>query len=430
MKSEKKEKIAVFRFGVIFPLLENDVSEMWGEKERILRVQVSKDWNIPYSNKSYMSKATILNWYKKYLDGGKKIEALYPSDRGDKGKNRTLDEETTNALILFRKENPKISVTRLLEKAKSQKIIPPGNKVSLESVYRILRSHKLDIKKKKEDMRKFEVQMSNDLWQSDCMHGPKILHEGKMCKTYLFAIIDDHSRLIPHGQFYFKENVENYLDCFWTAMKKRGVPRKLYVDNGPSFRSHRVQLGCAAIGIGLSYARPYRPQGKGKIERYFRTVRGQFLPELPENITLDKLNDLFTHYVEDIYHKRRHGTTGETPINRYLDDGKTLRRAPDNLPDFFRKKETRIVNNDRTVKLDGQLFEAPIGLIGQQVTLRFESYDRIEVFLDEKSKGFLTLLNPAINSRVKRVIDGSEKNEDLNQKIFEKKYLKGKGLYE
>lgn len=369
MKSEKKEKIAVFRFGVIFPLLENDVSEMWGEKERILREQVSKDWNIPYSNKSYMSKATILNWYKKYIDGGKRIEALYPSDRRDKGLNRTLDEETTNALILFRKENPKISVSRLVEKAKSQKIIPPGNKVSLESVYRILRSHKLDTKKKKEDMRKFEVQMSNDLWQSDCMHGPKILHDGKMCKTYLFAIIDDHSRLIPHGQFYFKENVENYLDCFWTAMKKRGVPRKLYVDNGPSFRSHRVQLGCAAIGIGLSYARPYRPQGKGKIERYFRTVRGQFLPELPENITLDKLNDLFTHYVEDIYHKRRHGTTGETPLNRYLDDGKTLRRAPDNLPEFFRKKETRIVNNDRTVKLDGQLFEAPIGLIGQQVEI-------------------------------------------------------------
>ncbi len=109
MKSDKKEKIAVFRFGVIFPLLENDVSEMWGEKERILREQVSKDWNIPYSNKSYMSKATILNWYKKYLDGGKKIEALYPAGRGDKGKNRTLDEETISALILFRNENPKIS---------------------------------------------------------------------------------------------------------------------------------------------------------------------------------------------------------------------------------------------------------------------------------------------------------------------------------
>lgn len=169
---------------------------------------------------------------------------------------------------------------------------------------------------------------------------------------------------------------------------------------------------------------------KGKIKRYFRTVRGQFLPELPENITLDKLNDLFTNYVENIYHKRRHGTTGETPLNRYLDDGKTLRRAPDNLPDFFIKKETRIVNNDINVKLDGQLFEAPIGLIGYQVTLRFENYERIEVFLDEKSKGFLTRLNPAINSRVKRVIDGSDNSEDLNHKIFEKKYLKGKGLYE
>lgn len=84
-------------------------------------------------------------------------------------------------------------------------------------------------------MRKFEVQMSNDLWQSDCMHGPQVMHEGKLRKTYLFAIIDDHSRLITHAEFYLAETLDNYLDCVWTAMRKRGVPRKLYVDNGPSF---------------------------------------------------------------------------------------------------------------------------------------------------------------------------------------------------
>lgn len=423
MNSDKKEKIAVFRFGVIFPLVENDVSEMWGEKERILREIISKDWDIPYSSKRYVGKATVLNWYRKYIDGGKKIEALYPMDRSDRGKNRKVDSETIGALIQFRKNNPKISVPRLLQKAKEQKIIPPGKDLSLESLYRIFKTHKVETKKKQEDLRKFEVQMSNDLWQSDCMHGPKVLHNGKLCKTYLFAIIDDHSRLIPHGQFYLKENVENYLDCLWSALNKRGVPRKLYVDNGPSFRSHRIQLGCASLGIGLSYARPYKPQGKGKIERYFRTVRGQFLVELPENLTLKDLNERFYHYVEDIYHKRVHGTTGDTPINRYLDDGKNIRKAPNNFPSFFRKKELRIVNNDRTVKLRGKIYEAPLGLIGHQITLRYENTDRIEVFLDDVSKGFLTLLNTEVNSRVKRKIDDRGINRD-------RPYKKGKGLYE
>jgi hypothetical protein len=248
--------------------------------------------------------------------------------------------------------------------------------------------------------------MSNDLWQSDCMHGPKIIHENQMRKTYLFAFLDDHSRLIPHGQFYLAENLENYLDCFWSALRKRGVPRKLYVDNGPSFRSHRLQIGCASLQIALTYARPYRPQGKGKIERFFRTVRSQFLTGLPEDLSLGDLNNRFTDYIENTYHQRQHGGTGMSPIERYLQDAKALRKAPSELPGYFRRKEVRKVNNDRSVKLDGKAFEAPTGLVGMQVALRFENYERIEVFLDEVSKGFLKPLDVHVNSRV-----GREKNE-------------------
>jgi transposase InsO family protein len=269
-----------------------------------------------------------------------------------------------------------------------------------------MRLHKSDDAKKTQDMRKFEVQMSNDLWQSDCMHGPQVIHEGKSRKSYLFAFIDDHSRLIPHGQFYLAENIESYLDCFWIALRKRGVPRKLYVDNGPSFRSHRLQIGCASLQIGLSYARPYRPQGKGKIERFFRTVRGQFLVELPRELSLEDLNTRFGDYIENSYHTRQHGSTGEMPLERYLKDAKALRRAPGELPEYFRKREVRTVNNDRTVRLGGHLFEAPSGLVGLQVTLRFESYERIEVFIDESSKGFLKALDVHVNARVKREAAG------------------------
>jgi len=226
--------------------------------------------------------------------------------------------------------------------------------------------------------------------------------DGKKRKTYLFAVIDDHSRLITHGQFYLAENLENYLDCLWTAMRKRGVPRKLYVDNGAAFRSHRLQLGCAALEVGLTYARPYRPQGKGKIERFFRTVRMQFLPELGEGMTLEKINALFAAYLEEKYHQTIHGTTGEKPIERYLADVKALRKAPDNLPEYFRKLELRKVSNDRTIQLNGKLYEAPAGLVGLKVTLRYKETDRIEVFVDGESKGFLRDLNQEVNSRVKR----------------------------
>lgn len=420
MDKEKKEKIAIFRFGVLFPLVECNSRKYWGEKEKILKELSSREWEIPYSQRSYLSRATILNWYRHYEQGGRKIEALFPRGRDDRGRSRSVNDETLDALVRMRKENPRLTVPRLMEKARAAGLFPPGKEVSLATVYRLMKIHQVDSKKKKADMRKFEVQMSNDLWQSDCMHGPKVLHEGRNRKTYLFAFIDDHSRLVPHGRFYFSESLDNYLDCFWTALRKRGVPRKLYVDNGPSFRSHRLQLGCASLGIGLSYARPYRPQGKGKIERFFRTLRGQLLSELPETLTLKELNTHFWDYIDKTYHTRRHGSTGQTPYERYHADAPLLRRAPDNLPEYFRKREIRVVNNDRTVKLDGRLFEAPTGLIGRKVTLRFENYDRIEVFEGDVSKGFLSPLDPGINSRTKRAHDSPSSSGTSGGKLFER----------
>ncbi|MBN1601317.1 MAG: DDE-type integrase/transposase/recombinase [Chitinispirillaceae bacterium] len=419
MDYEQKEKIAVFRFGVIFPLIEKNLNEYWGEKERILRELVSKEWEIPFSKRTFISKATILNWIKCYEEGGRKIEALFPKARGDRGQMRCIDDELLDGLIQFRKKNPKLSTTRLVNKAKSEGVIPQGKEISMASVYRLMKQHKLKAEKVKKDHRKFEVQMSNDLWQSDCMHGLKVLHQGKNRKSYLFAVLDDHSRLITHGQFYLSESLENYLDCLWTAFRKRGIPRKLYVDNGPSFRSHRLQLGCASLEIGLSYARPYKPQGKGKIERFFRTVRTQFLPELPETLSLEELNAMFFRYLDDVYHSRIHGGTGQTPVDRYLEDAKSLRQAPADLPQYFRKQATRRVNNDRTVKLDGRLFEAPVGLIGSEVVLRFENYDRIEVFVDDESKGFLRALDQEVNSRIKREQEKPEGNTLAGGSLFE-----------
>lgn len=420
MEQEQREKIAIFRFGVIFPLVERDLREHWGEKERIVRELAGKEWEMPFSNRTAISRATILSWLRRYEEGGRKIEALFPTPRSDRGVRRSIDAETLDALVRMRKENPNLSTRRVIERAEREGLFRPAGRPSTATIYRLLRVHKAEKKRSSEDMRKFEVQMSNDLWQSDCMHGPQVNDGGHKRKSYLFAIIDDHSRLITGGQFYLHETTEEYLDCLWTAMRKRGVPRKLYVDNGPAFTSHRLQLGCASLQIGLRHAKPYRPQGKGKIERFFRTVRGQFLPEVQELPTLEELNSAFSKYLENDYHVRKHGGTGMSPIDRYRADAKALRRAPENLPEYYRKQVTRTVNNDRTVRLDNRLFEAPPGYIGQQVILRFENYERIEVFdCEGASVGFLTPLNQEVNSRVRRESAAEAVRQNSGGKLFE-----------
>jgi len=254
------------------------------------------------------------------------------------------------------------------------------------------------------DRRKFEAELPNDLWQSDCMHGPKVTVEGTMRKTYLFAIIDDHSRLIPHAQFYLHENIECFRDCLLQALEKRGLPRRLYVDNGSAFRTHQLRYGCARLGIALLHSQPGVPEGRGKIERLFRTVRSQLMPVLTTASTIDELNSGITRWIDEDYHQRKHSSISQTPLERYLTHLHALRTAPKDLREHFRIPVRRKVDRDRSVSLNGRLYEAPTGLIGQWVTLLYHKHDmsRIEVIFDECSHGFLVPLDTGINSRVRR----------------------------
>ena len=157
------------------------------------------------------------------------------------------------------------------------------------------------------------------------------------------------------------------------------------------------------MGIALIHARPYKPQGKGKIERWFKTVRGDFLSGFRGGSLAD-LNQAFDLWLRDVYHQRKHSATGQTPFQRFTSRLECLRPAPTNLRDFFRQTARRRVAKDRTISLNGKLFEAPVALIGQQVTLRYHEAEseRVEVFSGPQSYGFLTPVNLQVNSRVKR----------------------------
>jgi hypothetical protein len=235
------------------------------------------------------------------------------------------------------------------------------------------------------------------------MHGPKVEVNERMRKTYLLAFIDDHSRLVPHGQFYLSEGLSSYLDALEQALLKRGLPRKLYVDNGPAFRSKHLEHITASLGIALIHSRPYKPQGKGKIERFFRTVRSQFLSAF-RGKSLSELNEAFDLWLNDVYHQRKHGSTTQRPFARFTYRMECLRPAPKELRAHFRKIARRRVAKDRTITLNGKLYEAPLSLIGKQVLVLYHEGQpgQVEVTWNQKSYGFLHPLDLHINSRVKR----------------------------
>ena len=417
MNEDEKREVGVFRFGVIHDFV-SGVKLDRGEQERIIREKCERKWSIPYSARTRLTRSTILRWIKRYTQSNGKLESLYPWSRSDRGVSRGMDEETALALIRLRKELAKATVPMLIETMEKRRLVSPGMALNLSSVYRFLHRHNLmnPARGKPVDRRKFEVELPNDLWQGDSMHGPRVEVDGRMRKSYLLAFLDDHSRLVPHGQFYLSEGLACCLDALEQALLKRGLPRKLYLDNGPAFRSKHLEHATASLGIALIHATPYKPQGKGKIERFFRTVRMQFLPGF-KGKTLEELNVTFDLWLNDIYHQRKHSSTAKSPFERFTAHMECLRTAPSELKDYFRKHARRRVAKDRTITLNGKLYEAPVALIGKQVLLLYHENHPvpIEVLYNQQSYGFLIPLDLHINARVKR-----DKNSGTDLKIVER----------
>lgn len=416
-EKEKNMEIATFRFGIISEFV-TGVRLNHGEKEKFLKNKTSRSYKIPYSSSSSIAKSTIKKWIFDYKKAGNRLEGLMPSKRKDLGIFKSLDESLQLVIKEIKEKKPDLTGVALVNELRHRKYIGINEKINLTVLYRFLKKHELQRPKELKDRRAFEASFPNQLWQSDVLHGPMVIApNGKKKKSYLIAIMDDNSRLIPHAQFYLSECLNDFKECLKIAIEKRGLPQKLYIDNGSCYRALNLEQVTALLGIGIVHTPPYVPQGRGKIERWFRYVRENFFPTCPDSLSVEKLNELFDDWVEK-YHNKRHSSTKQTPLERYQENMKCVRPAPKSLMDYFRFIEFRRVKKDRTFRLNGTIFEAPINLMNERIELKFhkESPENVEIYFDGRSFGHAVLLNKEVNFRIGRnqKITSEENNNEIH----------------
>lgn len=408
--NDPRHKLALFRHGVVSSLIDRKDGETL---QSLMQRKSEQRHDIPGSNRTHIAIETMRDWHRAYRKGG--YEALLPKVRVDTGHARAIAQPIADLLCQIKEENSSMTVPLVIAAARNQGAVLPETILAPSTVHRLLTSKGLMQKQPTDptskDRRKFVTRMAGDLWMSDVMHGIAVCAEARRKqKTYLIAIIDDASRLIPHAEFTFSENTESYLPILEQAIRRRGIPLRLYVDNGSVFRSNHLALVCAKLGITLIHSRPYVPQGRGKIERFFRTVRLQFMPTITEEhkASLGALNRAFAGWLQGEYHQSPHkGIDGLTPMDAWARSCENV-RLPDatmDVDDLFLFEEKRKVAADRTVSLKGTLYEVDAAFVGQTVTLRFNPSKigrPITVLHHGRPSGIAKVVDAYANCHVKR----------------------------
>ena len=350
---------------------------------------------------------TISTWLCRYQKHG--VTVMENQPRSDKGKLRKVMAE--DILDAIRKVRPKLhgkTPTRaLLYRLCIEQGLLTRAQVAPNTFSRLVNQFEM-LKPDQDSANKhrlaFAKAHANELWQADTLYGPHVHVNGSPVQTRLIAFIDDASRVCCHGQFFLAENVDTLIESFRAAFYKRGVPHALYVDNGSIYSSKEIIQICARVGCLLHHTPVRDGAAKGKVERFFRTVRDQFLARDLDLSSLDSLNRQFTQWVEEHYNAQVHSILGMSPLDRYALDRKWVRFLPPNEAndELFFVEEERHVRADNTFSFKSLRFEAPRHLPDRTIHIRFQRsrpVERVIVYYKGERMGEARLLDAVANDR-------------------------------
>ena len=384
---DPRHALALTRYQAISAFLVDDLPH--GQRAARLAQLAARTWPGPDGEPLQVSAETLRVWVRRYRKGG--FSALFDKERPRTGV-RALPENVQQRAIELKRAVPERSIERIIAILEQEERVDIGV-VARSTVHRVLRAAGVSargaVTADRQDLDRFEAEAPNDLWQSDMLCGPWLPdpeRPGKSRRAWLFAFLDDHSRRVLAAHFDFREDLPSLERVFREALRRYGVPKRCYYDNGAVYRSRHMRHIVATVGIhGLSFTRPYRPMGHGKIEAFNRHVRRDFLSEVraAKLTTLDQLNEAFQAWIDRVYHRSVHSETGQTPLERWVAD--RVRWAEEaKLRAAFQWQERRTADKSGVLSLHGVRYQVGPSCARRRLELRYDpdELDQIEVWLD------------------------------------------------
>lgn len=404
MDQERKHAIALMRYSVIAPLI-TGLSDDYDSLTAFYNHASIKGVVHPDGTVKHYAPGTIEKWFFHYKKLG--FDALIPSGRGDKGKPGKLDDELQEQIKYLKSNYPRMSASAIYRQLQDNGSIKNGD-VSQSTVTRYINLITLQMKTTtKPDMRRYERPHINEVWCGDTGVGPYLkTPDGKKHKVYIIALIDDASRFIVGINIFFNDNFVNLMSVMKSAIAKYGRPQMFNFDNGSSFKNKQMELPAARIGSVIHYDQPYTPTQKAKIERWFRTMKDQWMASL--NIrdfhSLNELRSSLFSYVQTYNQTVHSSLAGKTPMERFFCEPNRIRRlTEEEMEKNFLLEIERRVSSDSVIVIDRMEYEVDCRFAKQRIKLRY-SPDFKDIFIVE-SDGSLTpirLLNKTENAFIKR----------------------------
>ena len=404
MDQEKKHDIALMRYSVISPVI-SGLQENYSSLEAFYRDASSKGVISHDGTIKHFSPTTIKRWYNNYKNGG--FDALIPNGRVDEGKPRKIDFELQEQIKYLKQNYPRMSAAAIFRQLHDNGSIKNGD-VSESTVNRYINQLAIELKTTTNpDMRRYERPHINEVWCGDSSVGPYLkTDDGKKHKVFIIALIDDASRFIVGIDVFFNDNFVNLMSVIKSAVAKYGRPQLFNFDNGSSYKNKQMELLAARIGSVIHNDQPYSPTQKAKIERWFRTMKDQWMSSLDmrDFRSLDELRGNLMAYVQQYNQSPHSSLKGMSPQDRYFSEPNLFHRLNDEQieHDFLLEIERR-VSADSVIVIDHVEYEVDYRFAKQRIKLRY-SPDLNDIYIAE-TDGTLTpirLLNKTENALVKR----------------------------
>ena len=404
MKQEKQQEIALMRYGAIAPIIAG-LDERYPSKTAFYTEISAKGLLGPDGKLHHYAPATIEKWYLDYQNHG--FEGLVPKGRSDAGMSRKLDEELQERIRYFKTNYPRMSAAAIYRQLKSDGSVINGQ-VSESTVSRFVNRLQLELRQTpNKDMRRYERPHINEVWCGDSSVGPRLTDlDGKKHRVYIIALIDDASRFITGIDVFYHDNFINLMSLMRSAIAKYGRPKVFNFDNGKSYKNRQMELLAARIGTTLSYCQPYTPTGKAKIERWFRTMKDQWMATLDmrDFHSLEELRGSLYAFVQQYNQSPHSSLRGCSPQDRFFSEPEQIRRlSEEDIRQNFLLEIERRVSADSVIVIDQVEYEVDYRFARQRIRLRY-SPDMKDIFIVE-ADGTLTpirLLNKTENALIKR----------------------------